>query len=548
MVISKKTQQKIVSRLVLLAIIVIGLLSACGTADMDVTVYSGDRFDLKLNVLIPSDTFQMMGGAQEIEAELNEIVNSAKEEGFDLRWRSVNTRDDSTYGYEFTIPKTKITEETNDLFTWREVYYNNRDAYRIEFTDIADISYMFMSFTLNLHVGRILDTNGDQIDSRTVTWVNPTQTPYAIVTPKSSVGWIPLALAIFMVLMLGLAVVVLIITGKFSEWSSAGINAGKWKIQETKLKGQKKKITQEKDELISELGKKAWEAKVLHPSYTEPYFELESLDEQKNAHQDQVDTLSKELNQTRESRAKLASDYSNQISELQSRQKEVGKKLNQAKSEQSALQQELSKVQKDREKAHSEIKAYQDKLIEVQASDSPEKESQTASLSNAINSLEGAVQKMGNRVPEIEARLSSLKIEQQPLEDQINRFTEQIAVVQKDLKEALTPLDQRIVELEGEVKSKKLEIDDIKQKMAPIIDSLGPLVNSARPESENLSAVYEQIDSVNSNLVSVSQEHGLVKTRLDTSDKDAVRNFYIMVAGFLVLVVLAVVFFGLAFM
>jgi hypothetical protein len=524
------------------------IISACGTAEMDVTVYSRDRFDMKHTIQIPNDMLQMMGGPSEIEAQLDELLREAREENYRVRWRKISADDRNTTTYEVIFPRTDIEEAVDaGFFTWQEVQYNNRKAYRIDFFDVSELSSSFMSFTLNLQAGRILDTNGTQVNSSKVTWVNPTRTPYAIVTPKGTVGWIPLVLGIMMLGMLGVGVTGLLVSGKMKEWGAASINAGKWKIQETRLKGQQKKITKEKEGLITELGKKAWEIRVLHPSYTEPFFKLESLEEQKLACKERAGVLNKEFDLSRETRANVTSDYSLQINDLQSQQKDVGKRLNQSKLEQSRLQQEVSKIIKDQEKAQSEIKAYQDKLIEVRASDSPEKESQAESLSNAIYSLESSLQNLINRVPEIENRLSSLKIEQQPLEDQITRLNEQILIVQKDQKEALAPIDQRIAQLEGEIKAKKLEIDELHKKMSPIIDSLGPMVNSARPDSHELTAIYDQIDRVIANLVSVSQEHGLVSTRLETSDKGAARSFYIMAAGILILVILALVFIVLAF-
>lgn len=533
--------------LITLALLLSMGISACGTAEMDVTVYSRDRFEMNIIFQIPNDMLQMMGGTAEIEAQLDEMVREGREEGFRIRWREIRADNANSTAYEIIFPRSDIGEATEaDIFTWREVRHNNRNAYRIDFVGVSEFS-SFMSFTLNLHAGRILDTNGNQINSRTVTWVNPTRTPYAIVVPRGTVRWIPLVLGILTILALGAGVVLLLVTGLFTKWGSAGLNTGKWKLQETKLKGQEKKISKEKEGLVTELGRKAWQAKVLHSLYSEKYFDLESLDGQKQKNQEQIDELSNELARTKESRTKISSDYSKQLNELQAQQKEIGMTLNKSRSEQTALKQEDSKIQHNRQRAQSELKTYQEKLIEVQASDLPDKESRVASINNAINSIEGTLQAMSARAPEIEARLSTLEVEQKPLEDQVNRLTDQIATVQKELKEALMPLDQRIAEIEQEIKAKRIEIDQLRQKMLPIIDSLGPLVNSARPDSDSLEATYEKIDQIDSNLVSVSQEHDLVSKRLKTSDKGAVRNFYIMVAGILVMIVFAVIFLIIAF-
>ena len=56
------------------------------------------------------------------------------------------------------------------------------------------------------------------------------------------------------------------------------------------------------------------------------------------------------------------------------------------------------------------------------------------------------------------------------------------------------------------------------------------------------------MNQIKANLGEVSQEMHLISARLDTCDQGAVRNFFWMLAGIMILVVLSVVFFILAFM
>lgn len=365
-------------------------------------------------------------------------------------------------------------------------------------------------------------------------------------TTDRSVNWIPLVLAILLVLVLVFAGILLIKTGKFQEWGSSAINAGKWKIQKGKLQGQKEDIEGEVEGLIAKLGEKAWEAKVSHPSYQEHFEALEALEGQKQTLAEEIVTLETKLTQARESRANLVDDYSKQLKDLRSLQKDVEKKTDKSHSQQSKLTKEFEKINKEHQKALSEIEDDQHKLAEVQASDAPDKESQVASLSKSIQSLQETVAKTSEQLEEIEAEHSKLGIAQQPVTDKITRFKDQISTVEADQKEALIPLDQRITELEAEIQLKKAHIEDLQQKITPIMQTLGPLVNSARPESEDLTTAYYKIDQAKSRLAEVTKEHHLVVARLEACDKEMVRHFYLMIAGFLVLVVLIVVLFVLA--
>lgn len=365
-------------------------------------------------------------------------------------------------------------------------------------------------------------------------------------TSESAVNGFPLALAILFIVILAGGVAYLVKSGDFQEWVSAGINAGKWKIQERKLQSQKEDIEQEKQDLIAKLGEKTWDVKVQHPSYQEPYQTLEGLAAQTQALVTETEGLETKLKQVRASRANLVDDYSKQINDLESLKKDVEKNFEKSKSQQSKLAKELEKISRERDKAFGEAEVQQQKLSEVQASDLPDKDKQVAALSKTIKTLQGSAAKASERISEIELELSKLEIAQQPMADKITRFDDQISTVEGDQQEALAPLDERIDALEGEIQSKTEHAEDLRQKMMPVMQSMGPLVESARPESEDLTAAYYKIDKVKSELAEVTQEHHLVVARLEASDQGMVRNFYLMVAGILIIVVLIVVFFVLA--
>jgi chromosome segregation ATPase len=363
----------------------------------------------------------------------------------------------------------------------------------------------------------------------------------------NGVNWIFLAVAVVLVIALGVILGWLIKSGKFSQLSAAGINANKWKLEERKLGGQKDDILSKKEKLVSDLGKKAWTAKVMHPSYAELYTTLEDLNAQKSALEKETRQLETALKQAEDSQTKITSEYAKQISDLQSLVRDVEKKLDKSSSQAAKLNKDFEKLLKEQDKLLAEIAENQEKLAEIEASDSPDKEGQAETLVSRIKTLEGSVGETREKIADFERDIAKLEIEQQPFEDQIERLSAQISTVEGDQQEALTPLAQRIAGLAAELAAKKAEFEDQQEKMPPIIQNLGPLVDALRPESDALSDEYQKIDLASANLRDVTQEHHLIKARLDTTDKSTVRNFYLMVAGLLILLVLIVIFFILAF-
>lgn len=364
---------------------------------------------------------------------------------------------------------------------------------------------------------------------------------------SSARSWLPLVLAILLVGVLAAGVFSLVKSGKFQEWSSAGINAGQWKIQESKLRTQKENVEQEKQSLIEKLGEKAWETKVYHDTYQEPYEVLKDYDVQVERLVAETNALEVKLNQVHDSRSSLFDDYSKQLNDLAALKKDVERQLEKSKSQQAKLAKELEKLNKDQSKARADIETQQQALSEVQASDLPDKDKQIEKLTKSINTLQGSISKTSERISELELEQSKQEIAQQPMTEKLARFEAQINAVGENQTAALAPLDQKIVDIEDDVQSRKDQISTLREKMTAVMESMGPQVESARPESEELTLAYYKVDKVKSQLADIKQEHHLVFARLEASDQKMVRNFYLMVVGILILVVLIVVLLVMAF-
>lgn len=366
-------------------------------------------------------------------------------------------------------------------------------------------------------------------------------------SPQGGVNWLFLVLAILFVAVLVLGLILLGKSGKLQEWSSAGINAGKWKIEERKLKSQKETVEQQIQDLVVKLGEKAWEAKVYHDSYQEPFQALKDYDSQVVRLLAETKGLEGKLSQVHDSRSSLFDDYSKQLKDLASLKKEVENELGKTRSQGAKLTKNLEKLNKDQAKALAEIESQQQELQEVQASDLPDKDKKIEALTKSINTLQVSVNKTSENVSEMELEQSKLEIAQRPMLEKMARFEDQIAEVEENQRQALAPLDQQIVELEGEIKSKNDEISVLREKMTSVMQTMGPLVETARPESEELIRPYYEVDKAQTQLSEIKQQHHLVFARLEASDQNMVRNFYLMVAGILILVVMIVVFLVMAF-
>jgi chromosome segregation ATPase len=530
---------------VIISALIVLFLAGCGAAEIDLTIYANETYDQKVIMTIPVDQVEMIGGQQGFEEMLEAQVQDLRLQGIKASWSQINKTDQNNFSYE--IRSDRIDIKNNPDFSWKEVQYNNRKAYEFEYTDFFSLFSDFQTLSLTLHAGEILESNGTLLDSRTVTWINPNQSPRAIVVPQGAFNLILLSVAIALLVATGLGIYWVLKTGKLKEWATAGINAGKWKIQAVKTAREIKNLDSEKEKLIADLGKKAWKERVSHPEYSEPFMQLEAFEKNASTLEQEVKSLEEKLKQVKETRAKVAAEYAKQINKLQSERKDANSNLEKSRQNQNDLEKQITRIENEKSKNKEEISTLNEKLVQIQTSDAPDKDEKAASISRAITALENSLQTSINKIPEIEAELTGSQTVQKGFTEQVSRISEQISEVQENQKAALEPLDQEINELEEKNKNKKQEATAIRENMKPIIDSLGPKVDSSRPESEALEPVYKQIDKTYTEIAAKTEENDLLNARLSLNDKSAVRNFYISIAVAIVVLTIIIVLLFLAF-
>ncbi len=518
----------------------LALLSACGTAEMEVTVYAGDRYQQEMIIRFPEEMLELSGGTSEVENMLDEMVAEAQAEDVTLKWRRLRSSQSNVVEYEIRTDRVKMTDSDIQGFTWRETAYDNRDAYRFEFPEYMEFSGNFQSFTLTLHAGRILESNGTEIDNRTVRWVNPMRMPYAIVQPRSAVTWLPLLGAGLLLMGLVAVILPLGLSGRLKKWGVAGFSTGKWRVQLLKLNNEHGRLQKTKTQRVEKLGHEAWEARVLHSSYADHYMQLEGLEKQRVELQEQVQGLEEALQQAKHSRAQVQSDYEARLGALQDEHRSAKARMDQIQADKATLENQLTKTQTERQTTQAEIDALRAKLNAAQQSTAPDREDRVATLVNAIESLERSRVQLEESIPQLQSQIAELPPQQEPLAERIADLNRQIERLQEEQRQALAPLNQQIADLQQQISTKQEQIAEITQQMKPMLDKLGPLVDQARPESAALSETYAELDELYRKLTELRQEQDLLKVRLDAVDSGAARNFYLILAGVGIALILVV--------
>ena len=167
------------------------LLTACdfdlsfGSVETDITVFR-NSYRMKMIISFTKEEMELIGGPDVFQAFLIDQLPDANQDGSYVTWRDITSEDSGVYRYEITTKRTDYNHAHSAGFSWQEIQYSNRKAYKFDYSELSSVLGGFSNYTITLHAGRILDTNGIKLDNQTVIWVDPDAPPYAIVVPKNA--------------------------------------------------------------------------------------------------------------------------------------------------------------------------------------------------------------------------------------------------------------------------------------------------------------------------------------------------------------------------
>ena len=359
-------------------------------------------------------------------------------------------------------------------------------------------------------------------------------------TAQKETNWITLTLGI--VLLLGFLgfLIWLYTKGTLLQWVRAGTQTGKWKLRDVQILNETKKYERTKQIQIEELGQKAWKARVNDPSYAQAWSDLEASDSQIDSVLRYTRGLQDNLNLVHTQIDDLVRNYDNQITQIDNQRKETDQKLKKAQSELRQLESELDKLANEKGLLQRDIKATRTDLINTEGSDEPDRVEIMNSLNLRLDGLVHNLLEVSNAEPELAGLIPARQSEVLALNTRVNELLDRVRKLENQKRNDVEPLDQQVEALEKQIKVKNDEVAELEKRMDPMIRSLGQMVDAARPSAEVLQADYANLDSTYQKLTTAAQARSDLAVKLEELDKDASRNFYLLIGLGVIVIVLAI--------
>ena len=171
---------------ILLIMVTVAGCNGVGSADVEMTVYTSETYEMTITFSIPTEYLSMVGGTSEIENRLDEMVQQAADDGEKVTWERDKKAQAGEVGYIIKASG-KGFDNVDTGFTIQPTVYDGKDA--LEFNgDFSDFA-TFGDFSFALHGKEILETNGTEFEKGMVRWYNAYQPAHAIFTPKEHINW-----------------------------------------------------------------------------------------------------------------------------------------------------------------------------------------------------------------------------------------------------------------------------------------------------------------------------------------------------------------------
>ncbi|WP_129633263.1 hypothetical protein [Candidatus Oscillochloris fontis] len=303
----------------------------------------------------------------------------------------------------------------------------------------------------------------------------------------------------------------------------------KGRFQQIKLNNDLANVKNQYGQLLTELGKRAWEQQIIHPSYVHMFEILGNFFQERTRLQSELGALETQLQRQNNQHTQIKADYAGRIKAVQDQQKITNNRLNQMRSANQASEKQLRQIALEEQKIHTEIQTMQQRLTLLANTTAPDRESQITTFNGAIAALEQKLIALQGQSQSIQTEISRVHGEQVALMSEVTVFDQQITQLQAELRQVLDPIERQSEEFKQQQRQQNETISSIMRQIESSISELGIQVAQAHPSHTNLDPLYARMEQLQQQIREYSNQIDLLRARQATGDGSAVRTVVLLV-------------------
>jgi hypothetical protein len=201
-----------VAYLRILAVLMIALIiSSCGSVletDTTINLHSNERWEAEVQLVFAPQ--QLVLVSSQLEGELTKRIRKFQDSGIKASWRREENPSGKNIVYIITAKGQGFDKLNGAVFDGKPALQvdNSSGQNLIIFNHSPGLSSLgfVLRQTFTLSGGRLVSSNGHQVDNRTVTWTNPTGNMEAVFAESTETPWFLfglIALGLFATLVVG---------------------------------------------------------------------------------------------------------------------------------------------------------------------------------------------------------------------------------------------------------------------------------------------------------------------------------------------------------
>ena len=319
-------------------------------------------------------------------------------------------------------------------------------------------------------------------------------------TPEGQIS-LPVWLFWTLIGLIGLFIILLMVRDKKLRTGIKNLFVGaKMRMRRSRIQKKIKTEVKNKEKVLNELGKKAWEIGLESEAAASINKEITELEEQKKEFLKEAESVGGEIDGLQKNISAFIEEQNQKIQAQEETKKPHVERLAQLQDSLKKGQADLSHVDKELKSAEKEKQSSEKEVAKIEADDKLSDEMKESK----IQELKAKVFDMEKKKEELDAKRPSLEEQRAESQKQIDKEQNIVKELDQKMKSLRDEEREKQKEVEKEIKKWQKKKDELQGKIenldkakAPLLFTLGKTLDEKREDHADLNPLYTQIDSIN---------------------------------------------------
>jgi len=325
------------------------------------------------------------------------------------------------------------------------------------------------------------------------------------------------------------------------ETVNVGMEQTRRRIQMLQLNREVEQKDKEIAAVVARLGQLAWEHRVVDPAYAEDYARLQDLAAQQEAVSQQIAALEQQLAAETTARNATEAEWKARLEVIIAERATVAEELARREAASRSEAERLRTAERELARTYKERQTVQARLAELDLLTAPDLEQRRSRLLSRLAGLEQAIAGLEAQLPDLHRAVEENAAAQPPLQARLAELDDLLTQTRAQKGAAVGAHEVRLADLRLALKELQAQKKALGDQLRQVSAAMGPAVDRVRPDVPVLRDAYADIDALEAARINLLAQLADRKAECEAADTTAMRRFYVVLIGLVVLTGLVLV-------